>query len=431
MTTIFLESGSIWVVPTDWNDADNSFENIGGGAGGGSSSAYGGGGGAYSKTSNVALTPGASINYSIGAAGVGNATPTGGPGGDTWIGGTDFASSFCAAKGGTSAVTGGGQASAGIGDVKYSGGNGYYGGGGAAGPDGDGANSLSSGRDGGQGGNGSGGAGGIGGASPTAGGAGAEFGSGKGSGGGGGAGNAGGVVGATGGAYGGGGGDGGNVATSGGDGAQGVIGITYTPITVPASEEYAPSISSSASVVFSHAAQLVLAGQRVGAAVAVKMELANETLNLWLGNGKVRSNDGQYWEGLGRLGGISGLEFGAIAATQPIDLTLSGLDAELAAVARAQYSEMRGRRVSVYLLLFDEKMQSIDLPYLCMIATIDNASLRRAGDTFTLDVTAEPIFNTKHMPALNLVTDADQQTRYPGDKIFDRGAYPHSLYWQQ
>lgn len=184
-------------------------------------------------------------------------------------------------------------------------------------------------------------------------------------------------------------------------------------------------------LVFSDAAAAILAGQRVVVALGVKMELASETLHLWLGNGMIRSNDGQQWEGLGRLGGVSGLEFGALAATQPINLTLSGLDVNLAAAARAQYSEMRGRRVSIYTLVFDENMQPVDLPYLCMLATIDNASLRRVGDVFTLDVTAEPIFNTKHMPALNLVTDADQQARYPGDRIFDRAAYPHSLYWQQ
>ena len=182
-------------------------------------------------------------------------------------------------------------------------------------------------------------------------------------------------------------------------------------------------------IVFSDAAQLILAGQRVGVAVGVKLELVSETLNLWLGNGKVRSNDGQEWEGLGRLGGISGLEFGALAATQPINLTLSGLDAYLASVARSQYSEMRGRRVSAYMLLFDENMRSTDLPYLCMLAVIDNVSIRRSGDTFTIEVSAEPVFSRKHMPAFNLVTDADQQARYPNDRIFERAAYSHTVFW--
>ena len=139
-------SGS-YTVPADWNNASNSIECIGGGAGGlgagiiWAHGGYGGGGGAYSKITNAALTPGAVINFHIGEGGAWNAD-----GGDTWC----ISSSTVYAQGGKGAT--GGQASAGIGTVKYDGGNGgpggtggrpeYYGaggGGGAAGPNGAGA----------------------------------------------------------------------------------------------------------------------------------------------------------------------------------------------------------------------------------------------------------------------------------------------------
>ncbi len=184
-------------------------------------------------------------------------------------------------------------------------------------------------------------------------------------------------------------------------------------------------------IVFSDAAQAILAGQRVAVAAAVKMELVSETLFLWLGNGRVRTNDGREWEGLGRLGGLDGLEFGAIAATQPITMRLSGLDTNLATAARDQYVEMRGRRVSVYALVFNERWQPIDMPYLTMITTIDSATVHRSGDTWVLEVTAEPLFTSKHVPALNLVTNSDQVSRYPGDKIFERASYPHTIFWNQ
>jgi hypothetical protein len=140
-----------WTVPAGWDNGNNSIECIGGGAGGMGagvimvSGGPGGGGGAYSKISNVTLTPGAVINFHIGEGGAWN-----GNGGDTWFGST----STVYAQGGKGQT--GGQASAGIGTVKYSGGNGgsaaYYavpagnlaygagGGGGAAGPNGGGAN---------------------------------------------------------------------------------------------------------------------------------------------------------------------------------------------------------------------------------------------------------------------------------------------------
>ena len=65
---IILASGTSWTVPSDWNSADNTVHAVGGGGGGiGTSSGLwggggGGGGGAYSATSNLALTPGASVS---------------------------------------------------------------------------------------------------------------------------------------------------------------------------------------------------------------------------------------------------------------------------------------------------------------------------------------------------------------------------------
>lgn len=167
-TVILLAPGTTsWVVPSDWNSASNSIECIGGGGGGGGGNstgpAAGGGGAAYSKTVNVPLAPFTVINCSVGAAGAGGTTaaqPT--AGGASWFGSTTATSASVLAAGGGAAVnwTGtasttlpgqGGKASACIGDIYLSGGNGggviqatYTGagggGGGSAGPHGQGAN---------------------------------------------------------------------------------------------------------------------------------------------------------------------------------------------------------------------------------------------------------------------------------------------------
>ncbi len=76
---IVITSSATWVVPNDWNNADNSIEAIGGGGGGGGSvagqqGAGGGGGGEYRKLLNLTLTPGASIPVVIGAGGAGGTT---------------------------------------------------------------------------------------------------------------------------------------------------------------------------------------------------------------------------------------------------------------------------------------------------------------------------------------------------------------------
>ena len=70
----FLTTGTSWTVPKDWNNAQNQIECIGGGGGGRAGAAGGGGGGgAYSSITNLALTPGATLAYKIGAGGASGA----------------------------------------------------------------------------------------------------------------------------------------------------------------------------------------------------------------------------------------------------------------------------------------------------------------------------------------------------------------------
>ena len=279
--TIALQTGktvATWTVPQNWNAKHNTVECIGGGVGGGISVGGGalpaGGGGAYSKSVNLAWTPGQVINFSVGAAAdfPGNA-------GDTYV--NPAAAAFpnsgeaAGARGATSS-TGGSSANGyatGIGSVQNAGGNGGTsswgggGGGGAGGPNGVGANggSTSLGGTAGSGGGGAGGgtaggstaddpgpagagsggsgAGGTGAAAPSgnadagANGTDLDGAHGSGGGGGGGAGDATGTItatsGADGGRYGGGGGAGGSSAgvggIPGGKGADGIIVIRYVP----------------------------------------------------------------------------------------------------------------------------------------------------------------------------------------------------------
>ena len=105
--TIDLTSGTSWTVPDDWDSGNNTILCIGGG-GGGSGTNVGtiraGGGGASAQTSNVSLTPGASITYAIGAAGTAGAIAgNGGNGGDT-----SFNGGAILADGGLGGTTGAG-----------------------------------------------------------------------------------------------------------------------------------------------------------------------------------------------------------------------------------------------------------------------------------------------------------------------------------
>lgn len=247
MAQVFLTTtgAQTWTVPSDFNPV-NTIEVIGAGGGGGGGEAAGaardgggGGGGGYSKVSNLNLTPGASINYTVGTGGSGGATGSDGvSGGDSWFNGTTLGGASLGCAGGAKGIYGGSAGAGGVGSTgtgsgatTHKGGNGgtgnvtpnVNGGGGAAGLNGDGNT-----RSGSSGGSGDAGFGGAGGAIQANGGNGTEYDGSHGSGGG--AGAAGGSF--TGGSYGGagGGGAGGGGGPGHGDsGAQALIVITYTP----------------------------------------------------------------------------------------------------------------------------------------------------------------------------------------------------------
>ncbi|MBM3944082.1 MAG: VWA domain-containing protein [SAR202 cluster bacterium] len=183
----------------------------GGGGGGptGTGRGPGGGGGAYARTT-FTVSPSEQFTVNVGAGGA-----TGEAGGDSWFDN----SSTLMAKGGASPAPSdssgaqGGQASASIGDVKYSGGNGGNRGSGGGGGGGGSAFTSANGSNGGNGGGSSGGSGGTG---TGAGGAGGSTSSGAA-----GYGQPGNTPG------GGGGGAGSNSATTSGAGAAGQVLITY------------------------------------------------------------------------------------------------------------------------------------------------------------------------------------------------------------
>lgn len=267
-TVAFIVSGPTWAVPSDCigvtGQAGEFIDCIGAGASGAANRGapnvtVGGGGGAWSRsTSGISLTPSVPVSIAVGVGGAQvtvttNVNTAGNSGGDT-----SFNSGAVLAKGGVgqtgvTSPTNGGDAAAGIGQVKFRGGHGgavtnsfsSSGGGGAAGPNGDGLNGgASSGSGvataGGTADNGTDGVGSAGSAGATSqpGGNGTRYDATHGLGGGSGACYYGGnMTAGAGGQYGGGGGAVKNIANSGthisGKGGEGLIVVAYVPYVQP------------------------------------------------------------------------------------------------------------------------------------------------------------------------------------------------------
>lgn len=414
---IFITAGSSWTVPDDWNSAANTIECIGAGGGGygATTASAGGGGGAYSRISNLDLTPGTVIKYSVGAGGPGNSQTVNG--GDTWFNGTGLSSASVSAQGGTTYwISGaGGSFGSSIGEVGYDGGatlavSGTSGGAGAGGKFGAGSPGLAS-------------PGAANGSRTAAGAPGVEYTATNTwngtaytnmtpTGGAGGGGNST----SPGANYGGG---GGSSLTVGQAGAPGLIIVTYDAV-----QTLAPPPPQTSELFFSETVQEMLEGRNVFTAMGVWFDFTSGEDRIWLGRGTFTARDGTVWSGLGELASIDGLQSSAGLSTEPITMTLSGVDTEILDLTRAQASEIRGRRCGVYILMFNETGQPIDEPYLIDLYLMDKASFTVSGETreMSITVTAEPLFSTKHVPKFSLMTDQDQQTRYPGDRIFERVA---------
>lgn len=125
---VVLTSGNAWSVPAGVTRLD-VVECWGGGGGtrtDPTGQSYGGaGGGAYARISNFSITPGATVNYAVGAGGISSTVGDGTGGGDTWF----MSSTTVLAKGGlggNSSFSGsaGGSASLSIGEVIFAGGAG-------------------------------------------------------------------------------------------------------------------------------------------------------------------------------------------------------------------------------------------------------------------------------------------------------------------
>jgi hypothetical protein len=174
---------------------------------------------------------------------------------------------------------------------------------------------------------------------------------------------------------------------------------------------------------FPNTAARIAARLPVALAFGASLEFASATINLWRGFGTVVAG-GKTWLGAGEMGDVSKFEVGINAApTEAVELTLSGLSADVMAAYDAQPSEIARRRARLYVLSFDEEGNVLDDPVCIRTARMDRA--RREYDAesqlWAVRLFCEPLTLDKHRPAFAFMTHDDQMARTgQTDKIFER-----------
>lgn len=136
-------------------------------------------------------------------------------------------------------------------------------------------------------------------------------------------------------------------------------------------------------------------------------------LRLWNGLGDLSWN-GETWNGSGSLLGIEpGGETQAVAAPGA-NFTLTGIDSALVALALDE--DYQGRKVTMWLGLFDAAGAVIVDPVPVFSGRLDVMEIDEGGETATIRVSAESRLADLERPPGGVYTDEDQKARYPGDR---------------
>jgi hypothetical protein len=149
---------------------------------------------------------------------------------------------------------------------------------------------------------------------------------------------------------------------------------------------------------------------------------------VWNGFGDLDTG-GNIYKGLAGLGQIDGLEQTRGPQSRQVTFTLSGVsDGGFLPTALAETDEVQGRLVVVSLQLFDVDWQVVGAPFPIWFGIMQPPRVTRTpmegveGAAQTVTLPAENLFVGRSRPPAGRYTDRDHQTRYPGDRFFDRVA---------
>jgi hypothetical protein len=161
-------------------------------------------------------------------------------------------------------------------------------------------------------------------------------------------------------------------------------------------------------------------------ALAATMHFKSRTMHVWLGRGPVVA-PGRTFEGIGTVASVTGLELGYGRPTAPLTITISGLDQTFFGLAADQESEVRGRRMEIFLLGFGGTGvagEEWTLAAMSQEGVREMDQMTRKIDydsgTSVITLTAQPISAMRWRMAAGLLTHEDQQALYPSDRGLER-----------
>jgi hypothetical protein len=173
-------------------------------------------------------------------------------------------------------------------------------------------------------------------------------------------------------------------------------------------------------------------GHHVVCALFVAFAFKKAPLLVWEGDGPL-VRGGSTWFGMGHrqdgdgnpLQSIEGLEQAVNGTAPQLTLTLSGVDATVVEAARkdADADQIEGRDLTIWIGFFDASQPGLTpLDGLVSLGTwiMQKPSFTATGPTLrTITLPCETLFAQRSRAPFGMLTDRDQQRRFPGDKALE------------
>jgi hypothetical protein len=146
---------------------------------------------------------------------------------------------------------------------------------------------------------------------------------------------------------------------------------------------------------------------------------------IWNGFGDLSASSHTY-KGVGAILQINGLSQDRGAASQQFTIVLSGVDSNTIAATISESDLVQGKIAVVSMLLRDDAWQAIGNPIpirfgICGIPRVThNPAVGQDGADRSVSLDVENLFYGRSRPPAGRYTDRDQQTRFSGDRFFER-----------
>lgn len=143
----------------------------------------------------------------------------------------------------------------------------------------------------------------------------------------------------------------------------------------------------------------------------VELFFDSGTVRFWTGWGEIIWNEAT-WYGTGNLGGIGEIEETVETRATSVELSLSGIPAEVLAIANSE--DYQGREAIIYYGVLNENNQFVGEPFQLRHGLMDVMTLIE-GEQATLALTIESRDIDLGRVKVRRYTAEDQRSEYPGD----------------